>query len=161
MHADDAAWAASTGLNARDRNSGGIGREDAILGNLRFDLAKHLNLEGEIFGHRLDDEIGARNALRQIVVNDDGAGGVIGDGERGQHHRGRGETWAGLDALGRVGVERRDIHAGARQSRGNARPHRAETDDGRVLHLALRPQARLRIWTSGRRRGPRPCRARL
>ena len=53
-------------MNARDRNAGGIGCEDALLGYVRFDLAKHLNLKIEILGHGLDDEIGARNAIGRI-----------------------------------------------------------------------------------------------
>ena len=53
---------AGAGLNARDRDARGVGGQDAILGDMRFDLAKYLNLEVEIFGHGLDDEIGARNA---------------------------------------------------------------------------------------------------
>jgi len=72
MHADDAARHSRARLNARDRDARGVGREDALLGHMRFRFSrKHLNLEVEIFGHGLDDEFGARNAWRQTAVNGD------------------------------------------------------------------------------------------
>ena len=46
-----------------------------------------------------------------------------------------------LARLPGVGIERRDLHAGARQRRRDARPHGAETDDGHVLMLTLRLHA--------------------
>ena len=52
-----------------DRDPGGVGGKNAIVGHLHLDLAKNLNLEFKVLGHCLDDEIGARDRVRQTVVD--------------------------------------------------------------------------------------------
>jgi hypothetical protein len=82
MHADDAAGHARAGLDLGDRDPGGVGGEHAIVGHLHLDLSKNLDLEFKVFGHRLDHEIGARDRVRQTLVDRDLAAAMVGDRER-------------------------------------------------------------------------------
>ncbi len=133
MHADDPARHARACLDVGDRNPGGVGGENAVVGDMRLDVAEHLDLEIEVLWHRLDDEVGARDAGAESAVDGNDVSAVIGYAQRREHRGRAGKRGTGLVPLAGVGVEGRDLHAGSRQGRRYARSHGAEADDRRVF----------------------------
>ena len=133
MHADEAARLRQRRGELGDRDRRGVGGDDAGRRRDRFDLLQDLLLEGEIFGGRLDDQVGVAECGVIDCGGDAGQRGITILGrddaavDLAFHVAGHGGH--GLVQHRFLGVEQHDWEAGKGANMGDTVAHLARADD--------------------------------